>query len=176
MMRKAFSLIELMIVIVIIGVVYTLAINNFQKIEEEATKVNLHTLKEYLQKFPHAENVKFLCLNQCTSCNIFVDGEKQKDLEGVFDGMLDEDIKVYRFDFNLGVVQQTPEIYFNQEDVEEDVCFSYTIDEQGIGEQVLIEYKKEVYDYSSFFGSIPIYETLQDAIDAKNKLAQEILK
>jgi prepilin-type N-terminal cleavage/methylation domain-containing protein len=175
-MRKAFSLIELMIVIVIIGVVYTLAINNFQKIEEEATKVNLHTLKEYLQKFPHAENVKFLCLNQCTSCNIFVDGEKQKDLEGVFDGMLDEDIKVYRFDFNLGVVQQTPEIYFNQEDVEEDVCFSYTIDEQGIGEQVLIEYKKEVYDYSSFFGSIPIYETLQDAIDAKNKLAQEILK
>jgi len=165
-----------MIVIVIIGVVYTLAINNFQKIEEEATKVNLHTLKEYLQKFPHAENVKFLCLNQCTSCNIFVDGEKQKDLEGVFDGMLDEDIKVYRFDFNLGVVQQTPEIYFNQEDVEEDVCFSYTIDEQGIGEQVLIEYKKEVYDYSSFFGSIPIYETLQDAIDAKNKLAQEILK
>jgi len=39
-MHKAFSLIELLIVIVIIGVVYTMAIGNFEQIKDKKIKIN----------------------------------------------------------------------------------------------------------------------------------------
>ena len=49
-MKKAFSLIELLIVILIIGIIYTLSIGNFKKIKDSSEKkLTLKTLKEYLQ-------------------------------------------------------------------------------------------------------------------------------
>lgn len=175
-MKKAFSLIELMIVIVIIGVVYTLAIGNFQKIGEESSRVTLETLKEYLQKFPHDESVKFLCLDACSGCDVFVDGEKQTELEGKFDKFLDKSVKVYRYNFLQGVFEQQKEVYFNKDNVEEDVCFSYSIDKKGVGEQVFIEFGGLVYDFSTFLTPVGIYKSLQEAIDAKEKLIQEVLR
>ncbi len=58
-MKKAFSLIELLIVIVIIGVVYTLAIGQFQKIGEESSNITLENLKEKLQSFKQKKVLSF---------------------------------------------------------------------------------------------------------------------
>lgn len=171
-MRKAFSLIELMIVIVIIGVVYTLAITKFQKIGEESTHVNLKSLKAYLQKFPHTKNVKLLCLEDCSACDIFVDGKKQATLND----FLDKSVKVYRYDFSYGAQEQTKEVYFNKDNVEKHVCFSYTVDKKGIGEQVFVEFKGIVYDFSNYLAPVGVYTSLQKAVDAKKQLTQEVLR
>ncbi|MBU1659437.1 type II secretion system GspH family protein [bacterium] len=175
-MKKAFSLVELLIVVLIIGIVYNLAITNFNKIEENATKLTLQNLKEYLQQFPHAKSVKLVCLDDCSSCDVFVDGEKQKGLEGFFDDFIDESIKVYRYDFLLGAVSKLQDVYFNEEDVEEKVCFSYAVDRQGVGEQVLIEYDKAVYDFTSYLTLPPKYNSLGEALTAKRKIEQEVLR
>lgn len=171
-MKKAFSLIELMIVIIIIGVVYTLAIKTFQKIGEESLHVSLNDLKVYLQKFPHTQNVKLLCLDDCSSCDVLVDGKKQATLND----FLDKSVKVYRYDFSYGALEQTKEVYFNKDNVEKNVCFSYTVDKKGIGEQVFVEYKGIVYDFSNYLAPVGIYPSLQKAVDAKKKLMQEILR
>ena len=112
-MKKAFSLVELMIVVMIIGVVYTLVINKFQKVGEESTHVSLKSLKEYLQKFPHSQNVKLLCLEDRPSCDILVDGKKQATLND----FLDKSVKVYRYDFSYGALEQPKEVYFNKDNV-----------------------------------------------------------
>ena len=155
MKRRAFSLIELLIVIVIIGVVYTLAITKFQTIKEGGAEVSLLNLKQYLLSVPKQvgvdayETVRFLCLDDCSSCDVLVDNIKVSE-DNSFDGFLDSSIKVYRYDFALGTTEVPQKIYFNTEEVEEDVCFSYEINKNGVGDQVIIEYKDYVYDYSAY--------------------------
>lgn len=171
-MKKAFSLIELMIVIVIIGVVYTLAITKFQTIGEDSTHVSLKSLKVYLQKFPHTQNVKLLCLDDCSACDVLVDGKKHTTLND----FLDKSVKVYRYDFSYGVQEEKKEVYFNKDNVEKNVCFSYSVDKQGVGEQVFVEFKGIVYDFSNYLDPVGVYTSLQKAVDAKKQLTKEVLR
>ncbi len=172
--KKAFSLIELLIVVLIIGVVYTLAVTNFQKVADKAGRVSLKTLKSYLHSLPHEKSVKFLCLDDCSSCEVFVDGKKVDELSKSFDNFLDDSVKVYRYDMLSGAQEITQEIYFNSENIEERVCFSYSVDKQGIGNQVFVEFKDRVYDYTSYFMPIPVYSSISDAVDARENLFQEV--
>lgn len=176
MFKKAFSLIELLIVIVIIGVVYTLAVGSFAKMGDASTQVTLKNLKEYLQSFEYEKSVKFLCFDDCSSCDIVVDGKINEEMKGSFDGFLDSSVKVFRYDFYQGMQEYTNEVYFNNENIEEAVCFSYTIDKKGIGEQVFVEFNKKVYDFSSYFGATPIYDSLSEVVDAKEMLNSEVLR
>ena len=174
--RGAFSLIELMIVVMIIGIVYTLAIGNFQKIGESKTPLTLKTLKEYLKEFKRENSVEFLCLDRCSSCDVFVDGEKVEDLKGSFDNFLDDSIEIYRYEYGIGAVELEPKIYFNEEGVEDEVCFSYSLDLNGVGEQVLVEFKDKAYDFTPYLSSTVEYNSLQEAVDAKDELVQEVLR
>jgi len=89
---------------------------------------------------------------------------------------LDAGVKVYRYEFFVGTFEQTNEVYFNQEGVEKDVCFSYEVDEKGVGEQVFIASRGLVYDFSTYFEDVGVYNSLQEAVDAKEKLIQEVLR
>jgi prepilin-type N-terminal cleavage/methylation domain-containing protein len=171
-MKKAFSLIELLIVIVIIGVVYTLAIGQFQKIGEESSNITLENLKEKLQSFKQKKSVKLLCLDDCSSCDIFVDGEKTKTIED----FLDKNVKAYRYELSYGFIEAEKEVYFNTENVEENVCFSYEVDKSGVGNQVLVEFKNKFYDFSTYLGKTAVYASMQDAVQARENLLREVMK
>jgi prepilin-type N-terminal cleavage/methylation domain-containing protein len=99
-LKKAFSLIELMIVIVIVGVVYTLAITKLKSIKEDSLKPNLTNLKIYLSSFSkeNVADVRIFCFDDCSDCSIYVDGKKVKDI----DGFLDSNVEVYRYDHLQG--------------------------------------------------------------------------
>jgi prepilin-type N-terminal cleavage/methylation domain-containing protein len=168
--RAAFSLIELMIVVMIMGVVYTLSINGLQRSGKGAANLTLLNLKEYMLSLEHKESVKILCLDECEKCDILVDGTKQETLEN----FLDKSVKTYRYEFLQGVHEASYALEFNTENIEEDVCFSYSIDKQGVGEQVLVEYKNAVYDFSPFFTSTLKYASLQEAVDTREKLIQKV--
>jgi len=171
-MKRAFSLIELLIVIMIIGIVYTLAISKFQKIGEKSSTLTLENLKEKLQSFTHEKSVKLLCLDDCSSCDIFVDGEKNEKIED----LLDDSVKVYRYELSYGFVESAKDIYFNVDDVEEDVCFSYEVDSNGVGNQVLVELKNHFYDFSSYLNETTVYDSMQEAIEARENLRTEVMK
>ena len=164
-MKKAFSLIELLIVILIIGIVYTLSIGNFNKIKNETKQISLEGLKDYLQDFPYEKNVKILCFDDCSGCDIFVDDEKINEKE--IEDFLDDTVSVYRYDFSLGMVKL---------EKDNEICFSYAIDRRGIGEQIFVEFNGKVYDFSTYLGSVPVYNSIGEATDAKEKLIQEVLK
>lgn len=162
-MKKAFSLIELLIVILIIGIVYTISVGNFKKVKDESVKLTLENLKEYLQTLPYEKSAEILCLDDCSECNILVDGEKVKKI----DDFLDKSVKSYRYDFSYGMVE---------EEKQDDICFSYSIDKKGVGEQVFVEFKTKVYDFSTYLQSVGIYDSMQEATQAKELLNQEVLR
>lgn len=167
---------ELLIVVVIMGVVYNLAVGSFQKIGEVKTPISLKNLKKYLSDFEYEKKIEFLCLDRCSSCDIYVDDKKNEEFHGKFDGFLDDTVKVYRYEYGLGAIRVEPKAYFNTEDVEEDVCFSYGLNKQGIGEQVLVEFKGNVYDFGPYFSKTLKYDSLDDAVSAKEALVHKVLR
>jgi len=172
-LKKAFTLIELMIVIVIMGVVYTLVIGNFKKLGEKGKNLSLKNLKEYLRSFPHKESVKLVCLQSCKNCFVVIDGKKQ---DSKIKNFLDDSVELYRYDFDLGAIQKENTGYFNQDDIEENVCFSYEVDAKGVGDQVLVEYKNNVYDFTPYFESPKVYSTIEEAVNAKQDLMIKIMQ
>lgn len=173
-MKKAFSLIELIIVVIIVGVIYTLAINSFDSLKKQKNKITLLNLKEQLQNIEHEKSVSLLCLDNCSNCNIYVDGELLLDESNSLDNFIDDSIVVYKYNFNFGAVEIEKKVYFNTQNIEENICFSFSVDTKGVGDQVLIEYKNIVYDYSTYLTSTPTYDSIQEAVDAKESLAQEV--
>lgn len=171
-MKKAFSLIELLIVIMIIGLVYTLSIGQFQKIGETSSTLTLENLKEKLQSYKHEKNVKLLCLDDCSGCDIFVDGNKSETV----DDFLDKSIKVYRYERSYGFIEAQKDVYFNTENIEENVCFSYEVDRNGVGDQILVEFKNKFYDFSTYLSETAIYSSMQDTIKAREDLTREVMK
>ncbi|QOY52838.1 hypothetical protein HUE88_03890 [Candidatus Sulfurimonas baltica] len=166
---------ELIIVIVIMGVVYTLSVTNFQNLGGSNTQVSLKNLKEYLYNIPHTKSVELLCLDNCLRCSVLVDS-KEYISTTPFDDIIDDTIRVYRYDFYTGIQEQSKKVYFNSEDVQEDVCFSYSVDKRGIGEQVIVEFKDKVYDFSTYLSSTSVYDSLEEVVEFKDVLAQEVLR
>lgn len=172
---------ELLIVIVIIGVVYTMAIGKFQSLGEAKVDVNLQNLKQYLKIVPKQagidtyEIVRFLCLDDCSSCDVLVDNKKVSE-DNSFDGFLDSSVISYRYDFGLGMTEVPQNVYYNSEGVEEDVCFSYEINNNGVGDQVIIEYKDKVYDYSVYLDKTPVYSSVSELVDIKENMSQEVIR
>ena len=156
----------------IIGVVYTLAIGNFKKLSDESSKLTLENLKESLLSIKHSKSVKLICLDDCSECDIYVDGTKSRTVED----FLDESVKVYRYEFSYGVVEMEKEVYFNTHDVEEDVCFSYEVDKRGVGSQMLVEFNDKIYDFSSYFTKTAVYSSVEDAVNAREELIREVMQ
>jgi len=159
-----------MIVIVIMGVIYTLSINSFKHVGEESSSVSLSTLKEYLVGLKAKKSAKILCLDDCSSCDILVDGEKK----AVLDDFLDESVALYRYEYLTGVREIMKEVYFNADDVQENVCFSYSVDYKGVGDQVLVEFKGKIYDFTNYFETTKKYESMEEAIEYKERLIEEV--
>ncbi len=159
-----------MIVIMIIGGVYTLAITNFTKLSDDSARLTLSNLKEYLISTPHAKSAKLVCLDDCSQCDVIVDGEKLKTIED----FLDESVLVYNYDFAYGFMEAQKEVFFNSDEVEENVCFSYEVDKNGVGNQVLIEFKEKFYDMSTYLSKTAVYTSMQDAVEARETLAREV--
>lgn len=162
-----------MIVIVIIGVVYTLAITKLQNFGEQKVEPNFATLKEYLMSYiKDGDSVRFLCLDDCSECSIYRDDKKIKDIKSFFDAS----VEVYRYDFLQGAIQKKKDTFFNKENVQENVCFSLRVGKDSVADQVIVVYKEKAYDYSNYFSKVGVYDTLDDAIQEKRKVAQEIMQ
>ena len=176
MQKKAFTLIELLIVVIIIGVVYTLALNKLHQVSDPSQKLSLQTLKLFLSSLEFQKEVKVRCFDDCSSCSVYVDTKVDKALSKKFDDFIDDTIKVYRYEYLSGMQEITPEVFFNTQGMQESICFSYGIDTKGIGDQVIVEYKDKVYDFTPFTKEPKVYEQLDDVITSKEKEYQEVLR
>lgn len=176
-MRNAFSLIELLIVIIIIGIVYNLAVGSFEKIAKpQSKKITLQDLKTFLAKIEYEKQVKLLCLDDCSRCDLFIDGEVAQDFKETFEDFLDIDVEIYRYDPLIGVVAYQQELYFDGNNVEQRVCFSYAMDRDKIGEQIVVKFKDKVYDFSLYTDEVMLYNSLEEFIGFREKLYSKVMR
>ncbi len=149
-----------------------LAISNFSRLSDESKMLTLENLKVYLSSLEYEKEAKLLCLDDCSVCDVYVDGNKTQSLEG----FLDKDIRVYRYENAYGFIEKEQDVFFNPDGIEESVCFSYKVDSNKIGDQVLIEFKNKYYDMSTYLQDTPVYNSIQEAQEVKENLANEVLR
>ena len=163
-----------MIVIVIIGVVYTLAITQLKGVEEKKMHPSFLNLKEYLLSFAteDAERVNLICLDDCAKCGVYVDGEKVHEIESFFD----ENVEIYKYNFLEGMRRAQKAVYFNEENLQQDLCFSFNVDKNGISEQLFVRYDEKVYDYTSYLTKTQRYDSLEEATRVHEENIERVLR
>lgn len=169
-MKKGFTLLELMLVVLLMGIVYGLVINVFERYKEKAIDVTLMSLEKYMQSFHHNNRVSLVCIKQCKECLLFIN-DKFKQNVTPFVG---KDVELYRYDKDTGVRELRLLPYFRPDGHEEEACFRYEIDTDGSRTEMIVKDKKEVYAFPSFFGSVTRYSSLNEAIDQQSEATQKV--
>jgi hypothetical protein len=146
-----------MIVIVIVGVIYTLAVTNLKAPKPEDIKPSLLRLKPYLLSFSrNHQSVRILCNQKCDTCTLYSAGKKIQEIESFFTS----DVTFYRYDFFQGLLE-----------LQRESCFDFSVDANGVADQVvIIDSDNKVYDYTPYFQGTQEYDSVEAFVDAKERL------
>jgi prepilin-type N-terminal cleavage/methylation domain-containing protein len=158
--KKAFSLLELVMVIVLIGVVTSIMLPNLFKTNTKK-EIELASLKTYLvSNYTFTKNISFTCIKKDLLCYVFVDGVRN---ENVTKDIFTDDFEVYssvdpynRMEFER--------VYINEFD-EVDVAFNLTINKDFKSNEFLLSYDNKIYHYNSIKNKASIYEDLGEYRD-----------
>ena len=69
--KNGFTLFELLIVVVIVGVVYSLFVQNIDLLSKKDS-IKLEYIKKYLVKYHQKNKISLICLDECKKCNIYI--------------------------------------------------------------------------------------------------------
>jgi hypothetical protein len=152
---------ELLIVVMIIGVVYSIVISKIKSPLYEKITPSFKNLKFYLQSFSKTSKVAFICPENADKCFIEIDDKKVKEVKSFFD----DSVEIYRYNYYNGVSKK-----------DDNNFFSFSVDKNGITDQVIIRYKNRVYDYTDYFNNPKIYDSLSELSETKSKLIEEVLQ
>ncbi len=174
MRKKAFTLIELLLVVVIIGVVYGLVINSIKQINDKEAALDFETLPSFLKSFHQRNDVAFVCIDNCRQCAVYVDGEEHKEVDPFMQE--EQALRFWRFDANLGMQELRFTPMFDADDRAFDVCFRYEIFKDGSSSEMVIETQKESYDYRGLNHKVDRYSSLQALESSRQDELQEVLQ
>ncbi len=157
----------------IMGLVYKFALNSLERASKKSTNTlpTLQHLKSYLVQIPFEKEALFVCVDDCLKCFVRVDRQKTIQTEPIFE----ESPRIYRYDAQTGTEEIEPPPFFDSEGVEHDTCFSYRFFKNGVGEQLVVEYKNKVFDLSEYFEETKVYDSLEAFKEAKESLLQKVL-
>lgn len=167
--NRAFTLIELMLVIVLITIVYSIFIPKF--ISSNATKkvITLENLSQSLtNRFSFESSLVFRCFEDTNECFVFLDGSKS-DLE--FKEFFETKPLVYDLNFNL--------IEFDSFEVapldEKDVSFELVIDHDYKFRDMIVEVDEKVFYFNSIKKNAIKFKNMDFLKDTFEKRKDEVL-
>ena len=170
--KGGFTLFELLLVIVLIAVLYGVFISKLSSKPKagEAVAVTIGTVGAYLQLFEEqAEgDVELVCQNACLDCDVYTGGKK---VEESTVHLFESAPAVYRRD-GLGQFQPVTFLPVKDSDgVLQDVCFRYTLFENGSGSSYIVGYGDDFYLFDAYLLPVTKYRALEEAETAYNKTA-----
>jgi len=156
-MRKGFSLIELLIVVVIISLVYALGFSNF-KIRKAAPKaLTPLNLKETIVKSEFFNgHATLMCVNKCRNCYL------RQGVSSPFKAYSNKidltNIKAYTVDERESLRRLEYERYDDKK-----ICLVMDFYNNGSSTQIILEDDKGAYFLPAFFGEPKRFDSPDDA-------------
>jgi len=169
-LRKGFSLIELLLVILIVSIIYYLGFSGFEKLTPKKPPLTILNLKQSITPQGWFQGHKsFMCTKGCSKCYI------RSGTEGSFttyQSKIDlHDIVVYTLtkDNNL-----EPITYGRFND--EKICLVIDFYNNGASTPLVVEQNESFYFLPSYFGEAKKFESLEEAEEfweAKTQVATD---
>lgn len=166
MLKKSFTLIELVIVIVITSIIYAVTFSNFMKPKLDKN-VKVESLKSYLYSLGYQKSVSFICLTSKESCFVMLDDEINKEIENPFGKIL----SVYSFDQNRDI------IYFDDIKIDDEnrrVSLYLKMDKYKVHNNLIVETEEKVYVLDSAYATIFSYDSISEYVNERNKIISEV--
>lgn len=157
MNRHAFSLMELMLVVVIIGVVYAMALSSLKPpAKKDLEAFSLLTLPKYLRDNFALQDAKLVCFEPCGKCGVLVDGQWQEDEIELFDST---DVRSYTLDLE-GFAKDSEFAPHDIEDGYKQACFILHKQSNDAIEPIVLEEGDRFIYYKAAYEEVKSYETL----------------
>lgn len=155
--RNAFSLIELLVVIVIISIVYFLGFNGIEK-EKNAPKaltpLNLKTTIENSTLFTGEGTL--ICIDRCRQCYF------RKDIGSPFNAYENKidlaGTKVYTLDAHESLLELEDKRYQDKK-----ICLEMHFYQNGSSSQLILENRHGIYFLPAYFGKARKVDSLEEA-------------
>ncbi len=166
MNKKAFTLTELIIVIILVSVIYLLAFSNFSFFNT-SSKVKLENLKSYLKNQKFENNLKLICLQRENECLILLDNEYSEKIKNPFNKIR----TVYNDD------KDRKRVYFDDlkvNDMYERVSLFFYLNNKGQHSNYIIETNNNLVVLDSLEETFKTYDNLSKYLQEKEKNIIEV--
>lgn len=159
----AFTLFELIIVVILIGILYGVFINKMQKNEKgkASESVTLETLRKTLARFPAQRDRELICTEPCEGCAVYIDGHAVK-MDKI--PLFKQPPKVWEKDRygQYRQIQFLPLTDSKRETTE--VCFRYKLFRNGSGSNYIVQTDEtHFYVFKPYMYPVRVYDSLNKA-------------
>jgi len=156
-LRKAFSLVELLIVILIISLVYFLGFSNIEKASSKPKALTPLNLKSSILKSDIFQGEgTFVCIDKCRSCYL------RKDINSPFESYENhidlKNIEAYTLDARDSLQKIE---YGRYQD--EQICLALQFYRNGSSTQIILKQDDDVYFLPAFFDEAQKVASLEEA-------------
>ena len=143
--RKGFTLFELIIVIILVSIIYYFTLSNFSIKQSKLDSISLMNLKQVLSEFEFEEKISLHCIDdENIDCFVLIDGQIQEEkISGLFEKCPDvyeysKDQKRIEFsDLELEKLESYP------------ICFEYELKSDGHSSQMIVDTTEDVFIYDN---------------------------
>jgi len=159
MFKTAFSLMELMLVVVIIGIVYAMALSSFKTPEaKDLESVSLMSLPKYLRENFSLQDAKLVCFEPCGRCGVLVDGQWQEDEIELFTS---SEVKSYTIDIE-GFSSESEFPPYDINDGYRQACFVLHKASNGAIDPIILENEGSFIYYKAAYEEVEKYASLSE--------------
>lgn len=156
-MKKGFSLIELIIVVVLIGILFGVAASNFKIAKPEPKALTPLNLKESILKSElFQDQATLMCVNKCKTCYL------RRGVNSAFEPYANKvdltNIKAYVIDSSDALVRMEY-ARFN----DDRICLVMDFYNNGSSTQMILENEEGAYFLPAFFGKAKKFDSPEDA-------------
>ena len=170
--KKAFTLIELIIVIILISISYFLVISNSSfKITNENKTISFINIKKYLlDNFEFQNELALVCINEKLACYVRIDGNIDEDLK--IENLFDTKPEVYKYQKEEQVIDYDS---IDINNISQDVIFELKINSDYKSNEVIVDTLNEkIYLFNAIFNEIKVYNSIQEVFETFNTNQLEV--
>ncbi|NOQ30109.1 MAG: prepilin-type N-terminal cleavage/methylation domain-containing protein [Helicobacteraceae bacterium] len=174
MSAKAFTLIELIFVIIIMGAISLVAINVMKKKDSSSQKdISLTNLYTYLQdhRLSNAK-ISYECIEDSKECGLY----SMNKLINKEPNILTKECEIYKFDEYLELQEVKFSSRFTHENIEQIVTFAYEVDQSGGVKQNVVKCGDRFTLLGDYFNTAHEFSSLDLLVEYKETLLNEVLQ
>ncbi len=158
--RGGMTLFELLIVMIVVGIVYSIGMFTLKKEKITSTTLSLSTLKSSMKALEHSGEIRMVCDKSCQECRVFTADKKL-----IATSHLQSEATPIRYGFDrYGELKALGSIVTRSGGVVQQGCFELSLYPDGAFTPLILKSKTTFYAYTPLGGDKPFVTQNEDAL------------